>query len=185
MSRAEGRAKERKDDLVSCALCPWAGSKRLAHVHHIRPQGAGGSDDPTNLATICAQCHVTVHAIGYALLYRRASEAVDLLNANFSRPKHRALAKTMAEIAALEFAQNKERGGPDVHKVTLEIPHAQFAVLQALARDSGMGVQRFLMAYIDRLNQRHTVAGTVKTPTRKRPADLPKKRPRILSEHVL
>lgn len=151
------KAKERKDDLVACRLCPWSGSRRLAHTHHIRPQGAGGSDDPANLATLCAGCHAKVHAIGYALLYRRASEAVDLLNANFSAPKHRALAKAMAEIAALEFAQNRESGGPEVHKVILEIPHDLFVVLQAAAKDKGVGVQKFLMAYIHRLHDRATV----------------------------
>lgn len=151
------KAHEKSGYMVQCCLCPWAGSRRLSHVHHVKPQGAGGSDDPSNLAQTCAGCHAKVHAIGYALLYRRASEAVDLLNANFPAPKHRALAKAMAEIAALEFAQNRESGGPEIHKVILEIPHDLFVVLQAAARDKGVGVQKFLMAYIHRLNDRATV----------------------------
>jgi len=33
-----------------CGLHGW-------HVHHIVPKGMGGSDDPSNLETLCEKCH--------------------------------------------------------------------------------------------------------------------------------
>jgi formamidopyrimidine-DNA glycosylase len=35
------------------------------HVHHFVPLSEGGSNDPTNLTTICADCHRRMHENHY------------------------------------------------------------------------------------------------------------------------
>jgi 5-methylcytosine-specific restriction protein A len=55
-------AKTRLDVLVrdeyqcqSCGRVCWR--KQEAHVDHITPKAAGGSDDPANLQCLCQSCH--------------------------------------------------------------------------------------------------------------------------------
>ena len=46
-------------------VCLWCGRHRnepeYLAPHHIVRKGAGGSDDPTNIVTLCLQCHNKVH----------------------------------------------------------------------------------------------------------------------------
>lgn len=42
-----------------CENC-WNASGPF-HVHHIRPRGAGGGDEPSNLISLCWECHRKVH----------------------------------------------------------------------------------------------------------------------------
>lgn len=49
----------RARDDYTCQICGAYGPKdRVSlHVHHIIPKGGGGSDDPSNLTTLCHNCH--------------------------------------------------------------------------------------------------------------------------------
>jgi hypothetical protein len=47
-----------KRDRYRCQGC--GGTQRL-RVHHIIPISAGGSDDPSNLITLCSDCHGQIH----------------------------------------------------------------------------------------------------------------------------
>ncbi len=47
-----------KRDNFRCRYCGKASSASSLHVDHIVPQSAGGSDDPKNLATACAECNI-------------------------------------------------------------------------------------------------------------------------------
>ncbi|MCL4502903.1 MAG: HNH endonuclease [Deltaproteobacteria bacterium] len=46
----------RRDNLT-CQICGQKKRKNNLEVHHIIPQSKGGSDDPTNLITLCKFCH--------------------------------------------------------------------------------------------------------------------------------
>lgn len=35
----------------------------LAHLHHIKSRGAGGSDTPENVQILCPKCHVNYHQL--------------------------------------------------------------------------------------------------------------------------
>jgi len=48
----------RRDDFT-CQLC---GSHRSLEVHHIRRRSRGGEDSPSNLLTVCHDCHARIHA---------------------------------------------------------------------------------------------------------------------------
>ena len=34
---------------------------QAVHVHHVKPRGRGGSDDPSNLIGVCAVGHLAIH----------------------------------------------------------------------------------------------------------------------------
>lgn len=61
---------ERDDN--SCVACGEACSGSEAHVHHLIPRSAGGSDDAGNLITLCAACHAVHHPNLQVGLARRA-----------------------------------------------------------------------------------------------------------------
>jgi len=46
-------------DSFRCGNC---GSSAHLHVHHIVPLSLGGSNEPTNLRTLCESCHKKMHA---------------------------------------------------------------------------------------------------------------------------
>lgn len=47
-------------DGYRCALCD---STKYIQIHHYIPRGAGGSNHPHNLITLCADCHAAAHGV--------------------------------------------------------------------------------------------------------------------------
>ena len=41
--------------------CLRCGAEENLEVHHIRPVGNGGTNDDSNLATLCERCHIAAH----------------------------------------------------------------------------------------------------------------------------
>jgi hypothetical protein len=50
---------QQKDIVMRAAKCTECGEKdiRILQVHHIRPFAEGGTNEPTNLAVLCPNCH--------------------------------------------------------------------------------------------------------------------------------
>jgi hypothetical protein len=48
--------------LTFCAAC---GSTKELNHHHLVPRANGGSEEPENLVTLCAECHDLVHSRPY------------------------------------------------------------------------------------------------------------------------
>ncbi len=70
------RVLERDSHL--CQAC--ARKDRVAmgrEVHHITPKAKGGTDDDTNLETLCRDCHVEADAIAFRPANRRYRVALD------------------------------------------------------------------------------------------------------------
>ena len=57
ISNAARKAIYRRDGF-RCALCD---STKYLQVHHYCKRSLGGSDDPMNLITLCAECHGVIH----------------------------------------------------------------------------------------------------------------------------
>lgn len=49
-------------DAVSDNFPAWHPKKY--HMHHVKSRGAGGSDELSNLKTLCGECHREIHAKG-------------------------------------------------------------------------------------------------------------------------
>ncbi len=54
----EVRKEVLKRDKYACYIC---GSKENLVMHHIKEMGKGGSNDKTNLITLCVPCHYVQH----------------------------------------------------------------------------------------------------------------------------
>jgi len=44
-------------------FCVACGTKENLQNHHLQPKSLGGSDDKSNLITLCVKCHFTLHGI--------------------------------------------------------------------------------------------------------------------------
>ena len=51
-----------------CEVC--IPSVQVDAVHHIRSKGAGGSNEDSNLLSLCAECHTRIHALGWKTFVR-------------------------------------------------------------------------------------------------------------------
>ena len=49
-------------DSYECANCLVNGPNVEFHAHHIVPLGAGGTNNPSNLKTLCRSCHEKIHS---------------------------------------------------------------------------------------------------------------------------
>ena len=58
----------------SCVECGTSCHRADADIHHLLPRSAGGSDEPSNLVTLCDGCHAAHHPSLAAGLARRAIE---------------------------------------------------------------------------------------------------------------
>lgn len=68
------RRKILERDNNKCKECGVACESSEADVHHLMPRSLGGTDDPTNLITLCDGCHSAHHPQLQATLARRIIE---------------------------------------------------------------------------------------------------------------
>ena len=61
-------------DCFRCVECEKPCGRGEADIHHLLPRSAGGSDEPSNLVTLCDGCHAAHHPKLAAGLARRAIE---------------------------------------------------------------------------------------------------------------
>lgn len=61
-------------DNYACRECSQDAGRRSLDVHHLMPRSFGGSDDPTNLVTLCDGCHAAHHPTLQVGLARRLIE---------------------------------------------------------------------------------------------------------------
>jgi ATP-dependent DNA helicase RecQ len=61
-------------DKFKCVECEKPCYRAEADIHHLLPRSAGGSDEPSNLITLCDGCHAAHHPKLSAGLARRAIE---------------------------------------------------------------------------------------------------------------
>src|SRR5688572_25921437 len=61
-------------DRYRCVECGSDCRSFEADVHHLHPRSAGGTDDPSNLVTLCDGCHAAHHPKLAGTLARRVKE---------------------------------------------------------------------------------------------------------------
>lgn len=62
----ETREAVHERDRGQCVNCGATDPDSILDVHHIVPRGRGGSDQLSNLALLCRQCHDAAHGEGTA-----------------------------------------------------------------------------------------------------------------------
>jgi 5-methylcytosine-specific restriction endonuclease McrA len=65
----EVRTAVLKRDGYRCVNCGQTGTE--LHVHHIIPRSEGGTNDLSNLVTLCAKCHSIQDAKGHRLIQKK------------------------------------------------------------------------------------------------------------------
>lgn len=127
LSWEEKRQRRRELDGHSCCNCGRA--DRQLHVHHIFPDGEGGTDNIKNLRTFCNICHKRVHADDSSLVgsgqnsreagYVPMESTVRDLVSNVRHPRHRCvillLAKTgigVGELTRVDLTDIRLRQNP-------------------------------------------------------------------------
>jgi diadenosine tetraphosphate (Ap4A) HIT family hydrolase len=68
----EVRTAVLKRDGYRCVNCGQTGTE--LHVHHIIPRSEGGTNDLSNLVTLCGKCHSIQDAKGHKLIQKRLDE---------------------------------------------------------------------------------------------------------------
>ena len=68
------RAQVIQRDSFKCVECGTVARSADIDVHHLLPRSAGGTDDPSNLVTLCDGCHAAHHPTLAGGLARRAIE---------------------------------------------------------------------------------------------------------------
>lgn len=82
--------------MFTCGICQNEFDDALKNLHHRIPQSFGGDDSPTNMRTLCAGCHQTLHRL-----------AEHLMN-----PHKAGLTKDIAKNYCQTYCQNPQRAIP-------------------------------------------------------------------------
>ena len=69
-----------------CVMCRKGAHEAQLYVHHIVPQHDGGGDSPSNLLTLCWECHVNAHRYIAAVEQKQADGTP---NRNTKEPQKR------------------------------------------------------------------------------------------------
>lgn len=114
-----------------CVACGEANPAKLEH-HHLVPVAVGGSDDETNLITLCDTCHGKVH--GYA---RTTSRGFSL--AAWADPEKSARMRAAAVKRSRRARQASDRHWREVAAPALEI---EFHAVRPTARQVAEALNR-------------------------------------------
>jgi hypothetical protein len=145
-----------------CALCGEKDSAALEH-HHFLPRAMGGSDDETNMFTVCGSCHGKVHDIprpfrlgelvkaGVAKAQERTADDWQDIAAKKSKQAEQAQAKAFetAQRAARDaekalkqhIAEARRRANPNPVQVTATV--VRFAPVLSARKSPSISRERF------------------------------------------
>ena len=99
------RARRRLSE-AACRVCGNSNPVVL-NRHHVTPREHGGPDLDSNLATVCANCHVLAHRFGTRQRFERLDQRLDGL---MSKPQRNQLRK-LAQAVLDAKAATRSRGG--------------------------------------------------------------------------
>jgi hypothetical protein len=137
-----------------CFICRTTQPKMVLNVHHVRPQAAGGSDDPSNLRELCQRCHDALHSTELALRNpKRAGTIEDQLATLYPND-------TGARVRCLELARHahhwfrqKREGAlaPNPNatdRIQVSLSSSQKVLLKTAAKDAGMSMADYVTTLV-------------------------------------
>jgi len=127
-----------------CPLC--IRQKILINEHHIQPQATGGTGGPTIF--ICTECHDALHVCSIKFLSGKAAEAKAISDNIF---KNKKLANELVK-SIIKYSIRKRDGDINIddleYKLVLVFPGTIKKYLEVLAKDSQMGIAKFVTHFI-------------------------------------
>jgi HNH endonuclease/Homeodomain-like domain len=92
----------------TCVAC---GVRDALHHHHLTPRIEGGSDDDTNLITLCEDCHGRIHGVTFKDHRKLHAISMDKARAEGKMkgrdPRARRHATAIHELAALDWTRKR------------------------------------------------------------------------------
>ena len=90
------KAYVRYRDGYKCQVCKGESGSDVLHVHHIVFRSQGGTDNPSNLITLCETCHKAIHDGSLKVKLRRRKK-VDLEDVSFVNSINRKVVEMLKE----------------------------------------------------------------------------------------
>ena len=90
------KAYVRYRDGYKCQVCKGESGSDVLHVHHIVFRSQGGTDNPSNLITLCETCHKAIHDGSLKVKLRRRKK-VDLDDVSFVNSINRKIVEMLKE----------------------------------------------------------------------------------------
>lgn len=131
--------------------------RATCHVHHKKPQHAGGDDSEGNLVWLCANAHQVVHRIAQLMKAGKTGPASDLVHSSYSLPAQRSrlMEVVQEEISASVSAKEKGTGKSTV-VVEVEIPKNEYLILKSKVHDYKVNGKRLSISdYLTRVVLSH------------------------------
>jgi hypothetical protein len=114
----------REMKLKFCVAC---GTKDNLHHHHLKPRSLGGTDDETNLITLCQTCHGIYHNISFrdhGWLTRKGLERAKAKGVKLGNPK--------AQEQGIEARKQSERLLPILDQLIVEGNRSLYSLANTL-----------------------------------------------------
>ena len=144
-------------ELVICYIEGRTYPRATCHLHHKKPQHAGGGDSAENLVWLSANAHQLVHRAAQLIKANKKGHALDLASTAypFPAPRQRFLEVVDVEVQSSLAAREAGTGSASV-VVEVPIPRADYAKLKLLVADYNVrGKKISISDYVARLVLSH------------------------------
>jgi hypothetical protein len=117
--------------LQFCAVCGSSDNIENLELHHFIPRSQGGSDDETNLLTLCYSCHGSVHG-----MFRKNIKELTRSGLKKAKAKGKKLGSPNPENGG-QIIKERALAFAHIHKITIEkiISSNQTLSLRGIAKE--------------------------------------------------
>lgn len=139
--------------LFKCDVCLDSFPNIHLHVHHKIPKSLGGTDNASNLANLCPQCHDLLHNVAYKLNSRKVSETMleDMVAVVYDRDLNKI--RRCFELAKLvrdELVKSKEsiKDPNDYAEITIKLRLKHKRLIHEWAKSCNISLERFIRSIL-------------------------------------
>lgn len=136
-----------------CDICDDIFPNLHRHVHHKVPQSLGGTDDPSNLAELCPQCHDLLHSVAYKLVSKKVSLTMleDQVGIVYDRNQEKMRKSfALAYLVRDEIIKSKEteRDPNEFTEITVKIRIKHKKLIHDWAKSCNLSLERFVRSLL-------------------------------------
>lgn len=136
-----------------CEVCADVCPSIHQHIHHKVPKSLGGTDDPSNLANLCPQCHNLLHNIAYKLVSKKVSITMLEDMAAIVYEQDLTKVKKCLELAMLvrdEIIKSKEvdKDPNEYTEITIKLKLKHKKLIHDWAKQCNLSLERFVRSIL-------------------------------------
>lgn len=139
--------------IFKCDVCIGEFPNIHLHIHHKVPRSLGGTDDPSNLANLCPQCHDLLHNVAYKLTSKKVSETmledmVSLVYENDLNKVRRCF--ELAKLVRDELVKSKEtaKDPNEYAEITIKLKIKHKRLIHEWAKGCNLSLERFVRSIL-------------------------------------